>query len=78
MISKVVDYDSPPGNIARLIQKEAKSHTCFQVSMKCIQLYRILDLDAAASYYVVNEEGEVSEMSSMRQVIPKHCRTWVK
>lgn len=74
LVSEVVDYDSPPGDIARL-QKEAKNHTCFQVSMTCTQLYGILDIDAAVPYKLPGEGEEAGGLLSMRQVLPKHFRT---
>ena len=58
MISEVVDYDSPPGDIKRALKlKTAKKHTCFQVSMTGVQLYGITDLDTEVAC-VHSVEGE--------------------
>jgi hypothetical protein len=74
LILKVVDFDSPPGDISWL-HKEAKKHTCFQVSMTCTQLYKILDLDAMVLYKQPEEGEEASGLLSLRQVLPKHFWT---
>jgi hypothetical protein len=74
LISEVVGYDSPPGDIGRL-QKEAKNHTCFQVSMTCMQLYGILDIDAAVPYTLAEEGREEGGKLSLRTILPRHFRT---
>ncbi len=74
LILKVVDFDSPPGDISWL-HKEAKKHTCFQVSMTCTQLYKILDLDAMVPYKQPEEGEEASSLLSLRQVLSKHFWT---
>ena len=74
MISEVVDYNSPPGDIARL-QKEAKHHTCFQVSMTCMQLWGLIDIEGPVLLSVPREGEASGGMLSMRQVLLKHFRT---
>ncbi len=74
LISAVVEYDSPPGDILRL-QKEAKNHTCFQVSMTCMQLWGILDIDQEVPLKILENGEETGGRLSMRQVLPKHFRT---
>ncbi len=71
LILEVVDFGSPPGGISWL-HKEAKKHTCVQVSMTCTQLYGILDLDATVPYKQPEELEEASGLLSLRQVLPKH------
>jgi hypothetical protein len=74
LISEVVEYDSPSGDILRL-QKEAKNHTCFQVSMTCMQLYGILDINQEVPWTISEDGEEMGGQVSMRQVLPKHHRT---
>ena len=57
LISEVVEYDSPSGDIKRVL-KTAKRHTCFQVSMTGVQLYGIVDIDAAVPYVQSLDGGE--------------------
>ena len=59
MISEVVDYDSPPGDIKRALKlKTAKKRTCFQVSMTGVQLYGIIDLDTEVACVCSVEGGD--------------------
>ena len=74
LISRVVEYDSPPGDIKRVI-KTAKRHTCFQVSMTVVQLYGITDIDAAAPYVRPFEGEEDAGALSLRFVMLRHFRT---
>ncbi len=74
LILEVVDFDSPPGDISWLL-KESKEHICFQVSMTCTQLCRILDLDAMVLYKQPEEGEEASDLLSLQQVLTKHFWT---
>jgi hypothetical protein len=73
LISETVDYNSPPGDISRVLST-AKLHMCFHVSMTSAQLYRIVDLDKVVPYTIDEEEKE-SGFLCMRQVLSKHFRT---
>ena len=74
LISEVVDYNSSQGDIERLM-KEAKKHTCFQVSMTCKELSGVLDIDAEV-WFKVNDEGEGrGGKVSLRNFLPQHLPT---
>ncbi len=73
LISETVDYDSPPGDISRVLST-AKLHTCVHVSMTSVQLYGIVDLDKVVSY-TIDEEGKESGFLCMWQVLSKHFCT---
>ena len=55
--------------------KMAKWHTCFQVSMTRIQLYGIMDLDAAVSYARPAEGEEEVAKLTLHQVMLWHFHT---
>ena len=74
MISEVVDYDSPPGDVKRVL-KAAKKHTCFQVSMTGVQLYGITDLDTEVACVQTGEGDEEGGNLSLRAVLLRHLRT---
>ena len=74
MISEVVDYESPPGDIKRVL-KTAKKHTCFQVSMTGVQLYGITDLDTEVACVRSKEGEEEGGTASLRAVLLRHLRT---
>ncbi len=71
MISDVVDFGSEPADIERLL-KVAKSHTCYQVSMRCVTLRDIVDLDAPVPYK--NDGRDKDGRLSMRYVLLTHFR----
>jgi hypothetical protein len=70
MFSEVVDYGSDPTDIERLL-KVVKTHTCYQVSMRCVALRDIVDLDTTVPYKDNEKDGRLS----MRNVLLKHFRT---
>ncbi len=74
LISEVVDFNSSQGAIERLM-KEAKKHTCFQVSMSCKALVGVLDIDAEVAFKVDDEGKEVGGRVSLRNFLPFHLRT---
>jgi hypothetical protein len=74
LISEVVDFNSSQGDIERLM-KEAKKHTCFQVSMSCKTLVGVLDIDAEVAFKVDEEGKEVGGRVSLRNFLPTHLRT---
>ena len=74
LISEVVEYDSPSGDIKRVL-KTAKRHTCFQVSMTGVQLYGIVDIDAAVPYVQSLDGREDTGSLSLRGVMLRHFRT---
>ena len=67
------DFNSSQGDIAWLM-KEAKNHTCFQVSMACKVLTGILDVDAAVTFRVDKEGNAVGGLLSLRNFLLKHPR----
>jgi hypothetical protein len=73
LISEMVDYDSPPGDISRVLLT-VKLHTYFHVSMTSAQLYGIVDLDKVVPY-TIDVEGKESGFLCMWQVLSKHFRT---
>jgi hypothetical protein len=73
LISDAVDYNSPPGDISRVLST-AKLHTSFHVSMTSALLYGIVDLDKVVPY-MIDEEGKESGFLCMRQVLSKHFCT---
>ncbi len=74
MISEVVNYESPPGDIKRVL-KTAKKHTCFQVSMTGVQLYGIIDLDMEVACVRTAERDEDGGTLTLRAVLLRHFRT---
>jgi hypothetical protein len=74
LISRVVEYDSPPGDIKRVL-KTAKRHTSFQVSMTVVQLYGISDIDATATFVEPMEGEEDAGVLTLRFVMLRHFRT---
>jgi len=74
LISKVVEYDSPPGDIKRVL-KTAKRHTSFHVSMTVVQLYGIMDLDAEVPFIRPAEGEEDGGSLTQRDVMLRHFRT---
>ena len=71
LISRVVDFDSPPGDIERM-RLAAMRHTRYQCSMMVAQLYGIVSLDAPVK---VVAEDEGSAELTLRQILPKYLRT---
>jgi hypothetical protein len=74
LISEVVDFTSLQGDIEHLM-KEAKKHTCFQVSMTCKQLTGVLDIDAEVAFKVDDEGKAVGGMVSLRSFLPARLCT---
>ena len=72
IISRVVDFESPPGDIERMRQI-AMRHTRYQCSMMVVQLYGIIHVDAPVA--LMAGEGEGSAELTLRQVLPKYLRT---
>ena len=72
IISQVVDFDSPPGDIERMRQV-AMRHTRYQCSMMVLQLYGIDDLDAPVA--MIAGGGDGSPGLTLRQILPKYLRT---
>ena len=68
IISRVVDFESPPGDIERMRQV-ALRHTRYQCSMMVSQLYGIVDLDAPVT--MIAGGGEGSPELTLRQILPK-------
>ena len=71
LISRVVDFDSPPGDIERM-RVAAMRHTRYQCSMMVAQLYGIINLDAPVK---VVADGEGSPELTLPQILPKYLRT---
>ena len=69
LISRVVDFDSPSGDIDRM-RDFAMRHTRYQCSMMVSQLYGIVSLDAP-----VKLGGDESAELTLRQILPKYLRT---
>ena len=69
LISRVVDFDSPSGDIDRM-RDFAMRHTRYQCSMMVSQLYGIVNLDAPVK--LGNDE---SAELTLRQILPKYLRT---
>jgi hypothetical protein len=73
VISATVDYDSPPGDISRILLT-AKLNMCFHMSMTSAQLYGIIDLDKVVPY-TIDEDRKESGFLCMQQVLSKHFHT---
>jgi hypothetical protein len=74
LLSEVVDFNSSQGDIARLM-KEAKKHTCFQVSMTCKELYGVVDIDTEVALKVDGDGKAVGGKVCLRNLLPLHLRT---
>ena len=72
IISRVVDFESPPGDIERM-REVAMRHTRYQCSMMVSQLYGIVDLDAPVKMIASGDEG--TPELTLRQILPKYQRT---
>ena len=72
IISRVVDFESPPGDIERMRQI-AMRHTRYQCSMMVVQLYGIIHVDAPVALMAGGGDG--SPELTLRQVLPKYLRT---
>jgi hypothetical protein len=72
IISRVVDVESPPGDIER-IRTVAMRHTRYQCSMMVSQLYGIVNLDAPVKVVAGGDVG-VPELR-LRQILPKYLCT---
>jgi hypothetical protein len=72
IISRVVDFESPPGDIERM-RIVAMRHTRYQCSMMVSQLHGIVNLDAPVKVVAGGDLG-VPELT-LRQILPKYLRT---
>ena len=72
IISRVVDFDSPPGDIDRM-RVVAMRHTRYQCSMMVAQLYGIVALDAPVK--MIAGGGDGTPELTLRQILPKYLRT---
>lgn len=68
LISRVVDFDSPWGDIDRM-RDFAMKHTRYQCSMMVSQLYGIVNLDAPVK---LGHDNSVE--ITLRQILPKYLR----
>ena len=72
IISRVVDFESPPGDIERMRQI-AMRHTRYQCSMMVVQLYGIIHVDAPVTMTAGGGDG--SPELTLRQILPRYLRT---